>query len=132
MASELVIRISGDIKNYEEALDKATKETDDLSGTLKEVAQASAAAFAVLTAEIGLSVAAYKESQQVVNGLNQALQNQGIFSKSLSKQYQDQASELQALTGISDEAIISAQTQLQGYLGQATASTSPPTTSGAR
>ena len=122
MASELVIRISGDIKNYEEALDKATKETDDLSGTLKEVAQASAAAFAVLTAEIGLSVAAYKESQQVVNGLNQALQNQGIFSKSLSKQYQDQASELQALTGISDEAIISAQTQLQGYLGQATAS----------
>ena len=122
MASELVIRISGDIKNYEEALDKATKETEDLSGTLKEVAQASAAAFAVLTAEIGLSVAAYKESQQVVNGLNQALQNQGIYSKSLSKEYQNQASELQALTGISDEAIVSAQTQLQGYLGQATAS----------
>lgn len=116
--AELVIRISGDIKNYEEALDKAEKETEGLSSALESVAVKSAIAFAALTAEIGLSVAAYKESEAVVNQLTNALQNQGIYSKQLSKEYQDQAEELQNLTGVSDEVIIKSQTTLQSFLGQ--------------
>jgi len=116
--AELVIRISGDIKNYEDAIAKAEKETGALSETLSSVAQKSAIAFAALTAEIGLSVAAYRESELVTNKLTAALQAQGIFSDRLVKNYQDQATELQNLTGLSDEAIISAQTSIQAYLGQ--------------
>lgn len=116
--ADLVIRISGDIKNYEEAMDKAAQETEGLNDTLSSVAAKSALAFAALTAEIGLSVAAYKESEEVVNKLNNALQNQGIFSEELSEAYQQQATDLQRLTGISDEAVVAAQATLQAYLGQ--------------
>lgn len=116
--ADLVIRISGDIKNYEEALEKASKETSDLGDTLGDIAKKSAIAFAALTAEIGLSVAAFKESEQATNKLAQALQNQGIYSKALADEYQNQASELQALTGISDEAVLGAQTSIQAFIGQ--------------
>lgn len=116
--ADLVIRISGDIKNYEEALDKASSETEGLSNTLSSVAAKSAIAFAALTAEIGLTVAAYKETEKTANALNSALQNQGIYSKELAADYQKQATEIQNLSGISDEAVLKAQTSVQAYLGQ--------------
>lgn len=116
--AELVIRISGDIKNYQEALNKAEQETGALSDSLSDVAQKSAIAFAALTAEIGFAVAAYKESEQVVNKLSASLQAQGIYSKNLVEAYQAQASKLQSLTGLSDEAIVAAQSSIQAYIGQ--------------
>ncbi len=116
--AELVIKISGDIKNYEDALDKASKETAGLSDSLSSVAQKSAIAFAALTAEIGFSVAAYRQSEEATNRLSAALQNQGIFSRDLVDKYKDQATAIQNLTGISDEAILNAQTAIQGYIGQ--------------
>lgn len=116
--AELVVRISGEIKDYKEALDKAGKETENLSETLGTIAKYGAVAFAALTAEVGLSIAAFKESQQVTNQLSQALSNQGIFSKNLVARYQEQATALQRLTGISDETIVKSQTILQSYVGQ--------------
>jgi hypothetical protein len=61
------------------------------------------------------SIKAYSESEDAVNNLNVALKNQGIYSAELSKQMQDYAKVLQFQTGISDEAILSAQTLLTTF-----------------
>lgn len=115
---DIVIRISGDIKGYNEALKEASEKTADLSDKLASAAKISGVAFAALTAEIGLSVSAYAESEQAVNELNQSLINQGIYSKDLSDKYQKMATELQNVTGISDEAIIASQSTIQAFLGE--------------
>ena len=116
--ADLVIRISGDIKNYNEALEQAKNKTSDLSSTLENVGKGAAIAFSTLTAEVGFATAAFRESQEAVNKLEQALKNQGLNSKAVSEAYQEQATALQQLTGVSDEAIIRSQTVLQSFLGQ--------------
>lgn len=115
---ELLIKISGDIKSYEDALKKAQAKTEDLSDALKDVTKIAAVGFAALTAEVILSVHAFNESEQASRQLSQALQNQGIYSKALLEDYKRQASKLQELTGLSDESIMSAQAIVQAQLGQ--------------
>lgn len=117
-SNELVIKINGDIKNFQSALEAVQKKTEDLSDALSDTAKTAAVAFAALTAEVGLSVHAYKESEKATDTLTQSLQNQGIYSKELVESYQKQASALQQLTGVSDESVISAQASIQAYLGQ--------------
>jgi hypothetical protein len=117
-SDDLVIRISGDVKNYQDALDEASSSTEALSGLLSSTAKISAVAFAALTAEIGLSVAAYAESEAATERLTQSLITQGIYSKELVADYERQANALADLTGISDESIMSAQSTIQAYLGQ--------------
>jgi Ca2+/Na+ antiporter len=117
-SNELVIKINGDVENFTDALDEASAKTESLSDTLATTAKVSAVAFAALTAEIGLAVAAYAESEQATNTLTNALINQGIYSKELVEQYSDMATELQNLTGISDETIMNAQATMQAFLGQ--------------
>ena len=114
--AEVVIKINGDVKAYQDALKKAAAETENLSSELGKISRTAGLAFAALTAEIGLSVKEFAESEKAANLLTQALQNQGIYSKDLIDSYKEQATELQNLTGISDEAIIGAQTTLQAYL----------------
>jgi hypothetical protein len=116
--ADLVIRINGDVKNYQNALKAAKKETEELSNQLGTIAKVSAVAFAALTAEIALSVVAFAESEAAANKLTTAMQNQGIYSKDLLESYQAQADKLSELTGISDEAIVRSQATLQGYLGE--------------
>ena len=86
--------------------------------TLKKIGQVGLVAFAALGTGIAASLKAYREQELSVNKLNQSLINQGIYSKSLSNDYQKMASELQKVTTFGDEAIISAQAQLQAYAGQ--------------
>lgn len=117
-SNELVIKINGDVKNFTAALEAVEKRTEDLSDALSTTAKTAAVAFAALTAEVGFSVKAFKESQAATDALTQALQNQGIYSKELVDSYQEQATMLQQLTGVSDEAVIGAQTTIQAYLGQ--------------
>lgn len=116
--ADIVVKISGDIKSFNDALDKVQSKTEDLSDSLSQMTKMSGIAFAALTAEIGLSVAAFGESERASNRLVQALQNQGIYSKSLEDDYKSQAAALQKLTGIDDDAIITAQARLQGMIGQ--------------
>lgn len=118
--ADLVIRINGDVKGYQDALKKAQAETEDLEKSLGQIAKVSGIAFAALTAEIGFSVKAYAQSEVATNKLVRALQNQGIYSKSLAQDYQDQATALQELSGVSDEAVLAAQTSVQAYIGEAT------------
>ncbi len=115
--SELVIKINGDIKNFKEALDQAGKATEDLSGALSTTAKVSGVAFAVLTAEIGLAVKAYGESEAASRKLSQALQNQGVYSQELSDKYKEYASQVQKVTGLDDDAVVAAQAALQAKIG---------------
>mgnify|MGYP001599717420 CR=1 FL=1 len=116
--SDLIIRISGNIDDFDKALDEAQGKTEGLSGKLESIAKASAVAFAALTAEVVLSAKAFGEAESVQNRLNQAMQNQGIYSKALEKKYSDLASSLQTLTGIDDEHIKSAIATTQSMIGQ--------------
>lgn len=116
--ADLVIKVTGDIKNYQAALEDADKSTQDLKESLGKIAIASGVVFAAVTAEIGLAVKAFGDSQKASNSLTQALQNQGIYSDDLAEGYKNQAKELQKLTGIDDDAIVKAQAILQGMIGQ--------------
>lgn len=114
----ITIEINGDVKNFKESLEETKKGTEDLSDALASTAAVSAVAFAALTAEIGFAVAAYAESEEATNSLTNAMINQGTYSKELVSQYKSIATEIQNLTGISDEAVLSAQTTIQSYIGQ--------------
>lgn len=116
--ADLVIRISGDIKNYTEALDKAKEGSESLNDVLGGMTKAAAIGFAALTAEVALSVKAYTESEAAAQELNLALENQGIFSRQLAESYAEQASAIQELTGLDDDAVIAAQAKLQTFIGQ--------------
>ena len=76
----------------------------------------AAAAFAALTS--GAAVSAFKEAEEATNKLNQALVNQGIYTKDLSDDYQQMATDLQGVTTFEDDAIVNAQATMQSYLGQ--------------
>lgn len=116
--SDLVIKISGDLKDYESALQAAQDKTEGLESGLASISKISGVAFASLTAEILLSAKAFGESQAASNRLAQSLANQNIYSDKLLKSYKDQAAELQTLTGVDDDSIISAQAVLQARIGQ--------------
>lgn len=64
------------------------------------------------------AIAAFKESEQASNRLDQALANQGIYSKQLADSYKGMAAELQKITTYDDDAIVGAQASIQAYLGQ--------------
>lgn len=119
MATELVIKINGDLKNYEKALEEAQAKTAGLESGLADLAKISAVAFAGLVAEIGLSVKAFASQQDATNRLTQALQNQGIYSDQLLEKYRNIASAVQDKTGLDDDAVVRAQATIQALIGQA-------------
>ena len=84
---------------------------------LANIAKVAAVAGTAIGAFVGAGVKAFRQQELAVNQLNTALANQGIFTEELSKKYQNMASALQKVTTFGDEAIISAQAQLQAYLG---------------
>lgn len=118
MAEELVIKIGGNTEKFDKALGDVHKSAGNLEDKLANVAKVSAIAFAALTAQGVLAIKAWREQEVATNELNQSLVNQGVYSKALSDSYQQMATELQRVTTFGDEAIVSAQAQLQTYLGQ--------------
>lgn len=75
----------------------------------------------VATAVIGFgaaAIASYKEAEQASNELTQSMINQGIYTTDLKAKYDAMASSLEKTTTFGDDAITSAQAQLQAYLGQ--------------
>lgn len=91
---------------------------DKLQQSFDAIKQLGVAAFVAISAVVYKSIEAYKEQEQATNKLNQTLIQQGIYSKELSQEYQNLSGELQKVTTFADEAILSAQAQLQAYLGQ--------------
>jgi len=111
--NEIKVNLNAD--EFSKNVNEIKKSTKSLEDSLKSVGVQAGVAFAGFTGLIYKSIQAYGEQEKAVNTLNQALKTQGIFSEQLSKQYQEQASELQSLTTYGDEAIVAAQAQLQAY-----------------
>lgn len=116
--NELLIKINADAKNVKKAFEDVKEKVSELDSTLSEIAKVSGIAFAALTAEIGVSVFAYKEAEDAAKSLTAALQNQGIFTTSLREEYKSYADEVERLTGIDGDAVTKAQAVAQGFLGQ--------------
>lgn len=64
------------------------------------------------------AIASYKEAEQASNELSQAMINQGVYTTELKAKYDAMASALEKTTTFGDDAITSAQAQLQVYMGQ--------------
>lgn len=116
--ADLVIRISGDITDYEKALEDAQGETEAFSGQLESVAKSAGVAFALLAAEAVASVTAFAASQAASNKLISTLQQQGIYTKELVEDYKDIASAIQQKTGADDDEVVAAMASAQNMLGQ--------------
>lgn len=86
--------------------------------TLKNITKGLAGLYASVVAYGVAAVKAYAEQEAATNKLNQSLIQQGIYSKDLSKQYQDLATSLSLKTGVGDEEIIAAQAVMQSHLGE--------------
>ena len=85
---------------------------------LKKLGEIAAAAYASANAAATAAIHAYREQEEATNALNQALINQGIYSKAVSEGYQKIATDLQKVTTYADENIVSAQAHIQQYIGQ--------------
>ncbi len=116
--ADLVIKVSGDVKGFTDALNEAEKKTDDLSGALATTAKTAGVIFAALTAEVALSVKAFNDQRAATGSLSVALQNQGIFTQELIGTYKAYASEVQRATGLDDDAVVTAQASIQALIGQ--------------
>lgn len=116
--ADLVIKISGDITEFNDAMDAAKKKTEALNEGLKTVAEISAVAFAVLSAEVYESAKAFGETEAASRKLNLALQNQGLYSDELVKSYKEQAEAISSVTGFDVDAITTGQAKLQSMVGQ--------------
>lgn len=81
--------------------------------TFGDVVDAAKAVFGAMMETID----AFKENEDAVKSLNQAMINAGTFSAELQNEYLDMASALQKVTTFGDEQIISAQALLQAHVG---------------
>lgn len=89
-----------------------------VSAGLEAIGKAGVAAFTAISGIAAIAIKNYKEQELAVNKLNQSLVNQGIYTAETSKQYQDLATKLQAVTTFGDEQIIQAQATIQTFIGQ--------------
>lgn len=115
---ELIVKISGDSNGFKAALVDSTEATESFNTSLLGIAALATAAFAAVAAGAKYSLEQYKESEQASNRLSNSLQNQGLFSETLFNAYKKQSDELQRLTGIDNDAIITGQAQLQSMIGR--------------
>jgi inorganic pyrophosphatase len=90
----------------EEVLDRLVITFDDVKAAIMGIPQALMQAYD-----------AYREQEQAVNELNQAMINAGTYSASLQNKYLELAGALQKTTLFSDDQINSAQALLQAHIG---------------
>jgi len=112
MAESLTISINGDIKNFQDALDNAQKQTEKFDDALASTAKVSGAAFAALSAIIGTSIAAYSEQEQAEQRLNAVLKSTGMAAGITAEEVLKLTDKYTELTTFQDDAILSAQNVL--------------------
>jgi hypothetical protein len=105
MADDIVIKIAGDAKKYQDEVDKVEKTTEDLNSQLETLTKISGVAFAGLTAGLGLAVKAFAESEQVASRVNAIIKATGGTAGVTGDQVLEMASKLEAVTTFGDEAI---------------------------
>lgn len=114
----VVIKISGDIKDFTDKLDAIQKKTADFNKAINVSGVAAGATFALVTAGAIKAVSAFKDSIKPAAELQNILKNQGIYSVKLVEEYGNIAKELKKITGIDDELITSGQAVIQRFAGQ--------------
>lgn len=87
--TELVIKINGDIKGYQDALKSVTDETKNLQKSLKKIAKTGAVAFAGFAGAIGLSTAQFAEFDNGLRGVKTLLDESSFSTKTLDEGFQD-------------------------------------------
>lgn len=112
MSSELIVRISADVKKLEEGYKEVEKQTESLSSKLADVAKVSGVAFAAQAAAIGFMVNAYEKAVTEDNKLRAALDATGGSAGLTFDQLKKMGDQLAVLAGIDDEVVASAQTLL--------------------
>lgn len=115
----LVVKLMADMTDLKKGLDQSGKEIQGFGNKTKawfnDSKIAIGAAVGGISAAIVTSIKAYGEQEQAVASLNQALANQGKYSKQTSQDLQDFATQLQSVTTYGDEAIVSVQAQLVAF-----------------
>lgn len=91
---------------------------EGISAGLAKIGQVAAGVYSAMSALVAVALKEYHAQEQAVNSMNQALVQQGIYSRQLSKDYQEMANRMQEKSAFADEEIIQAQAIMQGYLGE--------------
>lgn len=110
--SELVVRISADIKKLQDGYSEAAKETQALNDRLVAVAKVSGIGFAATVAAIGLTVAAYREQEVQENKIKALIEATGGAAGYTSGELVKMAEGLQAVTLFGDEVVMEGQAML--------------------
>lgn len=87
--NELVIKINGDIKGYQEALKATKQETKELQDTLNTIAKTGAIAFAGLIGVVTLTTAKFAEFDHGLRGVKTLLDESSFSAKTLDQGFQD-------------------------------------------
>jgi len=107
MATDTTIRIGGDASGAVSAIDQVSGRTKKLTANLRKIAAVSGAAFAGLSAGIGVTIGAFKEQQKVENQLNAVIKSTGGVAGVSAQAVKELAQEIQKTSTFGDEAIIS-------------------------
>jgi len=87
--NELVIKINGDVKGYQDALKKAKKETEDLQKTFNSIAKTGAVAFTAFAGTVFLVANQFDEFEDSLLSVKTLLDESSFSTKSLEKGFQD-------------------------------------------
>lgn len=90
---------------------------DEIKDGFDSMAAASAVAFAAISAVIYKSISEFREEEEAIQQLNQAMINAGVYSQDLASKYSAIADSLAKNTLFADEQVIAMQGVLQSYLG---------------
>lgn len=109
--NDSVFSFGADTSNIENAIDKIGGQLTGL-GKTATTAIGAFFAFDAATSLFKSATSAAIESEKAVRQFNFALQAAGVFTKEASEGFQKYAESLQAITGVSDEAILEGATNL--------------------
>lgn len=115
---ELIIKINGDVGDWEAALELAGEGTEKLGESLKKITEYAAVAFAALNVEIYESVKAFHDHAVAANQVEAALQNQGLAGQGLVAQYKEMSEAIEKKTGVDKDQILAGIAVGQSILGQ--------------
>jgi hypothetical protein len=118
MADDLVVKISGDTKDFKKALENVIVQTADLNQALGQIAEVAGKAFEFFRGQIVDSLKAFEEADASSRALSTSLQNQGIFTTQLKEKYAEYAQQVQKVTGLEADNVTKAQAVAQSFLGQ--------------
>lgn len=89
MADSVIIKIGGDVKNYETALKKIEGQTKALSDVLSDIGRVSGVAFAALTAAMGVNIMAFAKFDDQMRVVKNALDEGSFGAKGLEQGFSE-------------------------------------------